>query len=90
MKQVMMLCFGIALFASSNGCCWTHPYGGGCVGGACGTPSYYGGGVQPGYPVGSAIDATSTSAALPTTTPYAYSVGAPVTAGMPINSLPTY
>ncbi|MCA9023852.1 MAG: hypothetical protein KDA86_01440 [Planctomycetaceae bacterium] len=89
MKQFMMLCVCIAIAASSVGCCWWQPYGGcggGCGGGACGgAPSYYGG-----YPAGAYYGGTSTTAAMPMTTPYAYSPGYPVTAGLPINSLPTY
>lgn len=90
MKQFLMLCVCIALLGTSVGCCWMHPYGGGCGyggcgGGACGTPSYYGG-----YPSGAYYGGTTTSAALPTTTTYAYSPIYPVTAGLPINSLPTY
>ncbi len=92
MKQFMMLCACIAIAASSVGCCWMNPYGGGCGGGGCaggacgGAPSYYGGG----YPQGAYYGGTNTTAGLPAATPYAYGPTYPVTAGVPINSLPTY
>lgn len=92
MKHLLMLCVCIALFSGSMGCCWMHPhgggcgYGGGCAGGACGTPSYYGGG----YPTGAYTGESTLSAGIPTATSYAYSPAYPVTAGVPVDSLPTY
>ncbi|MBX3438453.1 MAG: hypothetical protein KF861_13255 [Planctomycetaceae bacterium] len=87
MRHYLMLCACIALFGSSVGCCWSQPcgWGGGCSTGTCGTPNYYGGG----YPTGMYSAGTNMSAGIPTTTSYAYT---PVytTAGVPINSLPTY
>ncbi|MCA9076197.1 MAG: hypothetical protein KDA93_14300 [Planctomycetaceae bacterium] len=87
MKQFMMLCLCMAIAASSVGCCWWQPYGG-CGGGACGGgPSYYGGG----YPAGAYYGGTNMTAGLPTApSQYAYGQPYPVTAGLPINSLPTY
>ena len=90
MRHLLMLCLCIALFSGSVGCCWMHPYGGGCgygggcASGACGTPSYYGGGYPGAYSAGSSM-----SAGIPTATSYAYS---PLytTAGLPVDSLPTY
>ncbi len=81
MKYLLMLGLSTALFAGSVGCC-AH---GGCGGGACGAPSYYGG-----YPTGAYSGGTTTSAAIPAPASYAYSPIYPATAGLPINSLPTY
>jgi hypothetical protein len=97
MKRLLMVSACLAMITASSGCCWWHPWGGGyggyggggcgpCGGGACGTPSYYGGG----YPTGAYYGGTSMSAALPTTAPYATMPTYTTTAGLPINSLPTY
>ena len=85
MKYLLMLCMGMALFAGSVGCCAHGGCGGG--GGAGGTPGYYGSG---GYPAGAFAGGTSLSAAVPAAASYAYSQPYPTTAGLPINSLPTY
>ncbi len=89
MKQFMTLCVCMAIAASSLGCCWMNPYGGGCGGGcgggACGgSPSYYGGG----YPQGAYYGGTNMTAGIPAPSPYAYGPVYPTTAA--INPLPTY
>lgn len=91
MRHFLMLSLCIAFLGSSVGCCWLHPYGGGCgygggcAGGACGTPSYYGG-----FPTGAYYGDTTMSAAIPASTSYALSPYVPVTAAVPVDAIPTY
>ncbi len=81
MKYLLLLGLSTALFAGSVGCC-AH---GGCGGGACGTPNYYGG-----IPTGAYSGGNTLSAAAPASAAYAYSPIYPATAGLPVNSLPAY
>lgn len=92
MKRFAILFVGLSVLAASSGCCcmgWGSPcYGGGGYGGACG-PGGCGYG-SPYAPYGAGVVAPTSAYYYPSTTVTAAAPIYPMTAGAPIEMLPTY